>query len=353
MLYISDTSTDPFFNLAEEEYLLTQKTDSVFRLWRNAPSIIVGRYQNTIAEINTEYTQEHNIPVVRRLSGGGAVFHDLGNLNFSFIQNRACSEGGNALRKQAADTSEMFRRFTAPIIDALRSLGVNAELQGRNDISIDGKKISGNAICIHRDRILMHGTLMFDVSTTDLSRALRPRPEKFIGKAVKSNVKRVTNIKEHLTPEGILQNPIASASLKNSTPNILWFTRFLSDYICSHIEGVTPYSLTTEDIRCIEELKKSRYSTPEWNFGNSPKYSFSNIRRFPSGIVELYMNVENGTIKNLDIRGDYFFSRPTEELIAKLIGTPHTREAIQKKIGSQTEAYFAGIDSEDVVNLFF
>ena len=337
MLYISDTSTDPFFNLAEEEYLLTQKTDSVFRLWRNAPSIIVGRYQNTIAEINTEYTQEHNIPVVRRLSGGGAVFHDLGNLNFTFIQNRSGSEGGNALRKQAADTSEMFRRFTAPIIDALRSLGVKAELQGRNDLTINSLKFSGNAICIHRDRILMHGTLMFDVSKQDLSKALRPRPEKYIGKAVKSNVKRVTNIREHLKQD----------------VDVLWFKEFLGKYICSSDSSAVPYSLTTEDIRCIEELKKSRYSTPEWNFGNSPKYSFSNIRRFPSGIVELYMNVENGTIKNLDIRGDYFFSRPTEELIAKLIGTPHTREAIQKKIGSQTEAYFAGIDSEDVVNLFF
>ena len=337
MLYISDTSTDPFFNLAEEEYLLTQKTDSVFRLWRNAPSIIVGRYQNTIAEINTEYTQEHNIPVVRRLSGGGAVFHDLGNLNFTFIQNRSGSEGSNALRKQAADTSEMFRRFTAPIIDALRSLGVNAELQGRNDLTINSLKFSGNAICIHRDRILMHGTLMFDVSKQDLSKALRPRPEKYIGKAVKSNVKRVTNIREHLKKD----------------VDVLWFKEFLGKYICSSDSNAVPYSLTPKDIRCIEELKKIRYSTPEWNFGNSPKYSFSNIRRFPSGIVELYMNVENGTIKNLDIRGDYFFSRPTEELIAKLIGTPHTREAIQKKIGSQTEAYFAGIDSEDVVNLFF
>ena len=337
MLYISDTSTDPLFNLAEEEYLLTQKTDSVFRLWRNAPSIIVGRYQNTIAEINTEYTQEHNIPVVRRLSGGGAVFHDLGNLNFTFIQNRSGSKGSNTLRRQAADTSEMFRRFTAPIIDALGSLGVNAELQGRNDLTINSLKFSGNAICIHRDRILMHGTLMFDVSKQDLSKALRPRPEKYIGKAIKSNVKRVTNIREHLKKD----------------VDVLWFKEFLGKYICSSDSNAVPYSLTPKDIRCIEELKKSRYSTPEWNFGNSPKYSFSNIRRFPSGIVELYMNVENGTIKNLDIRGDYFFSRPTEELIAKLIGTPHTREAIQKKIGSQTEAYFAGIDSEDVVNLFF
>ena len=155
MLYISDKSTDPYFNLAEEEFLLKEMTEDIFRLWRNSPSIIVGRYQNTIAEIDSEYTKSHNIPVVRRLSGGGAVFHDLGNLNFTFIQNLE--------QNQNLDTSRMFRYFTSPILEALQSLGINAELQGRNDLAIDGMKFSGNAICIHKDRILMHGTLMFKV----------------------------------------------------------------------------------------------------------------------------------------------------------------------------------------------
>ena len=139
MLYISDKSTDPYFNLAEEEFLLKEMTEDIFRLWRNSPSIIVGRYQNTIAEIDSEYTKSHNIPVVRRLSGGGAVFHDLGNLNFTFIQNLE--------QNQNLDTSRMFRYFTSPILEALQSLGVNAELQGRNDLAIDGMKFSGNAIC--------------------------------------------------------------------------------------------------------------------------------------------------------------------------------------------------------------
>ena len=204
MIYISDTSTNPYFNLAEEEFLLKNFTEDVFRLWINAPSIIVGRYQNSIAEINTEYTTQHHIPVVRRLTGGGAVFHDLGNLNFTFIQNM----------NTVADTATMFRRFTLPILQALHSIGVDAQLQGRNDLTINGLKFSGNAICIHQNRVLMHGTLMFDVSKTNLSKALKSRPEKFIGKAVKSNVKRVTNIKEHLTLEGILQNDIAAAALR-------------------------------------------------------------------------------------------------------------------------------------------
>ena len=329
MLYISDKSTDPYFNLAEEEFLLKEMTEDIFRLWRNSPSIIVGRYQNTVAEIDSEYTRLHSIPVVRRLSGGGAVFHDLGNLNFTFIQNAQGKE----------DTSELFRRFTRPIIEALRSLGVNAELQGRNDLAIDGKKFSGNAICIHKDRVLMHGTLMFSVSTSDLGKALKPRPEKFIGKAVKSNVKRVANIGEHL---------------KDKNKNILWFKDYLGEYICSHIKGVTPYSFTEKQLQKIEELKENRYSTDQWNFGKSPRYNYTATRRFPKGIVELYLTAEGGIIKDLDIRGDYFFSRPTEEFTRKLIGTPHTREDIEKKIGTRNlDAYFAGISSEDIVNLFF
>jgi lipoate-protein ligase A len=331
MLYISDKSTDPYFNLAEEEFLLKEMTEDIFRLWRNSPSIIVGRYQNTIAEIDSEYTKSHNIPVVRRLSGGGAVFHDLGNLNFTFIQNLE--------QNQNLDTSRMFRYFTSPILEALQSLGVNAELQGRNDLAIDGMKFSGNAICIHKDRILMHGTLMFKVSKADLSKALRPRPEKFIGKAVKSNVKRVTNISDHL---------------KDKDPDILWFTDFLGKYVCSRIKDITPYRFTDDQLKKIKHLKDSRYATDEWNFGKSPQYTFSNIKRFPKGIVELYLKTKNGRITDLDIRGDYFFSRPTEEFTRTIIGTPHTREDIQKKIGTlDTGAYFAGIDSEDIVSLFF
>ncbi len=390
MIYISDTSTNPYFNLAEEEFLLKSITEDVFRLWINAPSIIVGKYQNTIAEINTEYTTLHHIPVVRRLTGGGAVFHDLGNLNFTFIQNM------NAV----ADTATMFSRFTLPILKALHSIGVEAQLQGRNDLTINGLKFSGNAICIHNNRVLMHGTLMFDVSKTNLSKALKSRPEKFIGKAVKSNVKRVTNIKEHLTLEGILQNDIAATALrerqrlqeqpstefhaKQTTKpqnvycakpqaeqqtehgvepqtepqaeyaDIQWFKDFLGRYICLHSSDITPYNFSAQQQQAIAELEHKRYKTDSWNFGKSPEYNFSNIKKFSAALIEIFFNVKDGFIKNLSIKGDYFFIRPTEEFIAAIEGTPHTREAINKKVGTlDVSAYFAGVDSEAIVNLFF
>ncbi len=410
MIYISDTSTNPYFNLAEEEFLLKNFTEDVFRLWINAPSIIVGRYQNSIAEINTEYTTQHHIPVVRRLTGGGAVFHDLGNLNFTFIQNM----------NTVADTATMFRRFTLPILQALHSIAVDAQLQGRNDLTINGLKFSGNAICIHQNRVLMHGTLMFDVSKTNLSKALKSRPEKFIGKAVKSNVKRVTNIKEHLTLEGILQNDIAAAALRErqclqEQPNaelhakhttetqnihcpeqqtehgaepqnglysedcimhtpihgsehtpvlcakpqaeyadIQWFKDFLGRYICLHSSDITPYNFSAQQQEAIAELAHKRYKTDSWNFGKSPEYNFSNIKKFSAALIEIFFNVKDGFIKSLSIQGDYFFTRPTEEFIAAIEGTPHTREAINKKVGTlDVSAYFAGVDSEDIVNLFF
>ena len=188
MICIVDSTTDPYWNLAAEEYLLTALSEPVFRLWRNAPSVIVGRYQNAAAEINSEYVRTRGIPVVRRLTGGGAVFHDLGNVNYTFIDRKVEGE----------DTAAMFRRFTAPVISALRSLGVEASLEGRNDLVISGRKFSGNAVCVHGGRVLQHGTLLFSASVADLSGALNTRPEKFIGKSVQSNRSRVTNISEHL-----------------------------------------------------------------------------------------------------------------------------------------------------------
>ncbi|WP_462327979.1 lipoate--protein ligase family protein, partial [Desulfobaculum sp.] len=182
MRYIMNTSTDPAFNLAAEEWLLMNTQDEVFMLWRNAPAVIVGRNQNTLAQIDVDFVRERGIPVVRRLSGGGAVFHDLGNINFTFISNDA---GGGALD---------FLRFTTPIVEALGRMRVMCSFDGRNDLVIDGRKVSGNAQHIAAGRVLHHGTLLFSSDVTDISGALRVDPEKYKDKAVKSVRKRVTNI---------------------------------------------------------------------------------------------------------------------------------------------------------------
>jgi lipoate-protein ligase A len=227
MICIKNEDTNPYFNLAAEEYVLKNFSDNAFMLWRNAPSIIVGNHQNTLAEINTEYVKENNIDVVRRLSGGGAVFHDLGNLNFTFIKNIDKN-------KDKVD----FSTFTQPIIDVLRNMNINANFEGRNDIVIDGKKISGNAQHTNGNRILHHGTLLFSSVMTDLSNALKVNPLKFKDKAVKSVKSRVSNISDHM-PE---------------KTDVLTFRNRIMDYIVSTHEGAYLYEYTNEDRKKINQL---------------------------------------------------------------------------------------------------
>lgn len=317
MRCIVDKGHDPYFNLAAEEYLLKGCSGPIFRLWRNAPSIIIGKNQNAAAEINPQFVHEHNIPVVRRLTGGGAVFHDLGNINFTFIDSRVDGE----------ETSAMFARFTAPIIAALRKLGVEAYLEGRNDLLIDGRKFSGNAICIHRDRVLQHGTLLFSASIADLSGALNARPEKFVGKSVQSNRSRVTNISEHL-------------------PAAMDIEEFM-EYIFREISdgGVSDY--TPEEVAAIEKLREEKYSTAEWNWGVSPKYTYTNSVKLPSGFVEVFLNVEKGVIRECRIYGDYFFTAPTSELEQALVGVLNRYDDIFAAVSSvDLNKYISGMTPE-------
>ena len=339
MLLIVDKTTNPYWNLSAEEYLLTKVKEPVFRLWQNENAVIVGRNQNAIAEINTQFVEENNIKVVRRLTGGGAVFHDLGNLNYTFIENKAASE----------NTDQMFQRFTAPVIEALNNIGVKAYLHGRNDLLIDGRKFSGNAICINNNRILQHGTLLFNSSINNLSGALKTRAEKFIGKAVQSNRSRVTNISEHLTAQ----------------MDIDQFRDYLKNYISSKAENFTLYEYTKEDIDAIDNLCKEKYSTYEWNFGHSPKYGFEKVVKFTGGIVELSMEVKDGAISKLNIMGDYFFTKPTDEFCARMIGVKHTAKDIyntleeidrcEKKACNPLglQAYFSNILMGEIASIFF
>lgn len=331
MLFINGDSTDPYRNLAEEEYLLKNFEEPVFRLWRNSDAIIVGQNQNTLAEIDYDYVKKNGIKVVRRITGGGAVFHDLGNLNYTFIQRRIPGES----------TEDMFRRFTMPILNALGSIGVNATLEGRNDLLIDGKKFSGNAVCIWKDRVLQHGTLLFGTSISELSAALKSRPEKFVGKAVQSNRQRVTNISDHL----------------GGGKDVVWFRKFLGDYILTHALGgekVVNYSFTPQQEEEIENLRKEKYATDEWNFGHSPKFSMKSVRKLPAGLLEFYYSVEKGRISELEIRGDYFFTKPTEGFVNALAGTRFTKEAVAEKIASSDAgSYFSGISEDELVSMFF
>ena len=327
MLIIKRHHTNPYFNLAAEEYFLKESDEDIFMLWRNEPAIIVGKHQNTLSEINLDYVKENDIRVVRRLTGGGAVFHDLGNLNFTFIQSNK------------DHTLNDFRKYTEPILEVLRKLGIDARFEGRNDLTIDGRKFSGNAEMVWKNRVLHHGTLLFSATMADLSQALKVDPAKFQDKAVKSVRSRVTNITEHLRePMDVMQ---------------------FSDLIQQHINEMYPdarfYELSDKDQSLIEDLVSRKYSTWDWNFGSSPDYNFRNvIRTQHSGTIEFCMNVRNGIILQTRIYGDYFSHADPAEIENSLSDIPHNEDSIREAISTfDISRYFSKLTVDEFVSGLF
>jgi len=305
MLIIRRHNTDPYFNLATEEYVLKEIKDDSFMLWRNAPSIIVGKHQNTLAEINLDYVRENNIKVVRRLSGGGAVFHDLGNLNFTFTMQ---GEDNNLID---------FRKYTEPILEVLIKLGIDARFEGRNDLTIEGKKFSGNAMHIWKNKVLSHGTLLFSSHMPDLGAALNADPLKFKDKAVKSVRSRVTNISEHL----------------KSPMDVMEFSTLIENHIMEKYPDVILYELTEKDHDRIREIVQSKYGTWEWNFGYSPQYNFRKVLRTNnSGTLEFNIDVTDGIIRDIKVFGDYFNMCDTEEIENALRNVQHAEGKIREAL---------------------
>lgn len=326
MLYIYNESTNPYYNLALEEYILKEFSEECFILWQNSPSIIVGKNQNTLSEINADYVREHNIPVVRRLSGGGTVFHDLGNLNFTFIVN------------DTENSFVDFKKFTLPIIEVLQKLAVNAELSGRNDLTIGGKKFSGNAQYKFRSRLLHHGTLLFGSNIADLTSALKVDPSKFEGKGIKSVESRVTNILEHL------KTPLTIAEFK----------QMIMEHIEASHKEFDFYKLTSQDINTVNKLVQEKYSTWEWNFGSSPAYNFSNRKKFAGGSIEAYLSVSNGIIRQIKLYGDFFGKYDISDIEQVIPGTKHEEGAVSQVLSSfNLDNYFSNISIKDFMSVLF
>lgn len=325
MIYVINNNNNPFFNHAAEEYIMNNFEDEAFMLWINKPSILIGKNQNTISEINLDYVKDNNIIVVRRLSGGGTVFNDLGNMNFTFITYR---DKGNHKVKSG------FEKFALPVISALQSLGVNAVFTGRNDIVIDGKKFSGNAQYFQKYKLLHHGTLLYDCDMSKLSLALKSKAVKFKDKSVKSVGARVTNILPHLS------NPMTLEE----------FREYLKNYIISVNKIDKIYEFTEKDIEEINKIAKERFETWEWNYGQSPEYVYENAVKYPCGVVEYNINVEEGIIADVSIYGDFFGEESVKELENALIGKKHTMEDIEKALENIiVDNYIKGLSKEEFI----
>lgn len=321
MRYIISENTDAYFNLASEEYLLKHTDEEIFYLWRNDNAIIVGKNQNTLSEINVDYVKEKNIKVVRRLTGGGAVYHDLGNLNYTFIENK---------KKNFND----FRGFCEPITTALNEMGVEAEFSGRNDMTIEGKKFSGTAQCKYKDRVMHHGTLLFSSVKADISGALKPREIKFSGKSVKSVSSRITNISDHL--EGDM--------------DVIEFRNRVMKSVAGGMDQVTTFS--DQEVSEIIRLRDEKYAKWEWNYGHSPKFEMTREGRFPGGTLEVTLEVKKGVIEKIRIYGDFFGTRDVSTLESALTGVAHNEETISKVLQNlDIHDYMVNITKEDLLGL--
>jgi len=303
MLCIHLNNQDPFFCLAAEEYLLKNFSDDIFMLWQSEKAVVVGKHQNLLAEINYPFVCENNIAVARRISGGGTVYHDAGNVNFSFIKN------------VKSPTEISFKQFTEPVVVALAKLGITATTSGRNDLLIEGLKISGNAEHVYKNRVLHHGTLLFNSDLKNLGQAIKVVPGKYTSKAVQSNRSPVANI---------------SSFLKNEL-TIERFIQFLLDVQLEN-RGVSFYEPTENDIQNIQKLSKVKFETWEWNFGYSPKYSFTNKTEVKGIGIEVNLKAVKGIISEIEIGGDYFSKEIFRQLSKCLQEKRHYFEEIQQEL---------------------
>lgn len=330
MKYIVNNSHDPEYNMAFEEYcfrnLPLEDEEYVF-LWSNSPTILLGKNQNAYQEINEKYISENGIKVVRRITGGGAIYQDLENLNFSFVTKTKGNEKIN------------FKKYYIPIVNALKKIGVNAELSGRNDVTINGQKCIGASQSVWQGRVLSDGSILFNVEMETMSKALTVRKEKLESKGVKSVRSRVTNIKPYL------KRDITVDEFKDELLKAIF-----------EVENQEPveYKLSEEELEGVMKIYKERFSRKEWNYGASPKSEYSHYERFPIGSIEVFFNVENMKINSLKIHGDFFGTVDKGDLEELLNGCEYSESILTQKLSEvDLTPYFGNIEKKDFIGMFF
>lgn len=324
MRYLKNNSTDPYFNMAFDEFCLEQLTieNPVFYLWQNQPSVIMGANQEVNTEVNLDFLKEHSIKLVRRVSGGGTVYHDLGNLNYTIVG-------------RSKDLETDYPEYTQYMLQALQSLGIPATLSGRNDILVKGRKVSGFAKRVCHDRLMVHGTLMFDVDMDILSQVLCPTSSKLQSKGVSSVRSRVTNL-SHYLPQ---------------MSDICTFKQELEKILSNNYED-KEYLLSTEDIQSIQQLANEKFASKEWIYGHSPRATMKHSARFACGTIEINLTLNGNCIEFCTFGGDFLGNLPVSTIEDALKGIPYDYTCIQNKLLEfSIDNYFDGLSTEDLLKL--
>ena len=326
MRYIKNPSTNPYYNMAFDEYCLESLSidEPVFYLWQNRPAVIVGFNQEVNTEVNLDYLKENGIDLVRRVTGGGAVYHDLENLNYTIVG-------------RSEDLERDYPEYASLLAKALQTLGVPATLSGRNDILVEGRKVSGFAKRVCKNRLMVHGTLMYNVDVDVLTHVLNPSTTKLQSKGIASVRSRVANLCEYL-PE---------------IPDIQTFSQRLEE-ILSNNHSDTEYQLSETDLTNIQQLTDKKFATWEWNYGRSPKATLSHSARLACGSVEIHLTLAENRIASCRFGGDFLGNLPASDVEKALTGIPYEINEIRKCLSKiEISRYFDRVSADDLLEMMF
>ena len=326
MRYLRNTNTDAYYNMAFDEYALEQLPldEPLFYLWQNRPAVIIGLNQNAYAEVDLDYLHHHDISLVRRITGGGAVYHDLGNLNYTIVG-------------RSADIERDYPEYARYMMLALQALGVKAELSGRNDILVDGRKVSGYAKRVYKDRLMVHGTLMFDVDIERLTHALTPPTDKLVAKGIASVKSRVANLKDYLSGMTTVQE----------------LSQALEQHLSQQYRDAE-YLLTETQLAEISHIAQSKFASPDWIYGRSPSSAMTYTKRLPCGTVEAHLEIKKGYIDSIRIGGDFIGNAPTIAIEELLRGCLYEHTALMQRLTTiSMRHYLDNTSKEAFINLLF
>lgn len=301
MIFIERTQTDPFFNIAAEEYLLKNTNEEILAFWQSTPSVILGKHQNPIKEVNLDFVNQHKIPVIRRISGGGTVFHDLGNINYTLI-----------MQSQIQENLVDFRKFTKPMILFLRGFGLEIKFEGKNNLTLGGKKFSGNSAHVFKNRVMHHGTFLFETRLDILEKIINPSQENIEDKSIESIRASVTNIASHLKEKITLEI----------------FKKRMADFFMNYFGIETRQQFTGKMIAEIQKLAEEKYQQWSWNFGYGPKYRVKNEVMTRDGWVQVNLGVKDGFITQIQVVLD---GKRLTEVESEFLGAPHDKSLLFKR----------------------